>query len=98
MHGCRTCRRCIEDAAVDDRAGRDRDYSFDSLHLIVVFPGGLQNGANAGLVASGTVTEINYSVSGQAGEQTERPFAFTFSLRQTTSGRWLITDTLDSPT
>ena len=29
-------------------------YRFDSLHLIVVFPGGLQTGANAGLVASGT--------------------------------------------
>ena len=83
-------------------SGRDgvrvaSSYRFDSLHLIVVFPGGLQSGANAGLVASGTVTEINVSSSGQEGSRSERPFAFTFALRQVRPGHWLITDTLESP-
>jgi hypothetical protein len=72
-------------------------YRFDSLHLIVVFPGGLQTGANAGLVASGTVTDVSYTSSGQESGSTERPFAFTFALRQVRPGHWLITDTLESP-
>jgi hypothetical protein len=70
-------------------------YSFDSLHLIVVFPGGLQRGANAGLVAGGTVSNVTYTPSGQQLSTSRQPFAFTFSLRQTTSGHWLVTDTLE---
>ena len=69
-------------------------YTFDSLELKVVFPGGLQRGANAGLSARGVVAEIVRSGSGAELERRERPFAVTFSLRQTTSGRWLNTDTL----
>jgi len=72
-------------------------YQFDSLHLIVVFPGGIQTGANAGLVASGTVTDVNYTPSGQETGRSERPFAFTFALRQVRPGHWLITDTLELP-
>ena len=70
-------------------------YTFDSLHLVVVFPGGLQRGANAGLVASGTVSNVTYSPSGQQLSTSRQPFAFTFSLRQTTSGHWLVTDTVE---
>jgi Na+-translocating ferredoxin:NAD+ oxidoreductase RnfD subunit len=71
-------------------------YIFDTLHLEVVYPGGLQRGANAGLVASGTVEDVTYSSSGQQLSIARRPFAFTFSLRQTTNGHWLITDTLEN--
>jgi hypothetical protein len=85
-------------ASPDDQPRVASNYRFDSLHLIVVFPGGLQSGPNAGLVASGTVTEVNYSSSGQEGSRTARPFAFTFALRQVRPGHWLITDTLESPT
>ena len=69
-------------------------YTFHSLHLMVVFPGGLQRGANAGLVASGMMTEVVHSADGKQLDQSEHPFSMTFSLRQTTSGRWLTTDTL----
>jgi hypothetical protein len=69
-------------------------YTFDTLHLTVVFPGGLQRGANAGLVATGTVTEVMLDAGGARLEQTQRPFATTFSLRQTPAGNWLTTDTL----
>jgi hypothetical protein len=72
-------------------------YRLESLHLIVVFPGGIQTGANAGLVATGTVTDVNYTSSGQESGRSERPFAFTFALRQVRPGHWLITDTLESP-
>jgi hypothetical protein len=86
----------IEKGSIDD-ARIATTYAFDSLHLIVVYPGGLQRGANAGLVASGTATDVTFSSTGQERSRLRRPFAFTFSLRQTTSGHWLITDTLDSP-
>jgi hypothetical protein len=69
-------------------------YRFDSLALNVVFPGGLQRGANAGLAARGTVEEVFRSDSGVELERRQRRFEITFSLRQTTSGRWLNTDTL----
>ena len=62
---------------------------------MVVYPGGLQRGANAGLVAGGTVAEVTYSAGGQQVSIANKPFAFTFSLRQTTNGHWLVTDTLE---
>lgn len=71
-------------------------YTFDALHLEVVYPGGLQRGANAGMVASGTVAEVTYSPAGRQLSIAHKPFAFTFSLRQTTNGHWLVTDTLES--
>ena len=70
------------------------NYTFDTLHLMVVFPGGLQRGANAALVATGTVTEVMLDAQGARLEQAKRPFATTFSLRQTPAGNWLTTDTL----
>ena len=69
-------------------------YEFDSLHLLVVFPGGFQSGPNAGLVAEGTVTEVVHDAGGGQVAGPARPFATTFSLRQMTDGRWLTTDTL----
>jgi hypothetical protein len=85
------------EASADDGVRVASRYGFESLHLIVVFPGGPQAGANAGLVANGTVTEINFSSSGQEVSRSERPFALTFALRQVKPGRWLTTDTLESP-
>jgi hypothetical protein len=69
-------------------------YHVDSLHLVVVFPGGLQDGPNAGLVAEGTVTEVVHRADGEQETRPVRPFAMTFSLHQFTNGRWLTTDTL----
>jgi hypothetical protein len=68
-------------------------YRFDTLHLSIVYPGGLQRGANAGLAASGTVAWVTSSPSGQQTSATEEPIDMMFSLRETTSGRWLTTDT-----
>ena len=67
-------------------------YAFDTLHLSIVYPGGLQSGANAGLAATGTVTLTTYSPDGQT-DRTEQAFATTFSLRNITSDRWFTTDT-----
>jgi hypothetical protein len=70
------------------------EYQFDSLHLVVVFPGGLQNGPNAGLQATGTVTDVVYRAGIAHEGRPARPFSTTFALREFSDGRWLTTDTL----
>ncbi len=78
-------------------AGNERvvpTYQFDTLHLEVVFPGGVQDGPNAGLAATGTVTELVLGAGGGQETRPARPFATTFSLRQMTDGRWLTSDML----
>ena len=88
-------------ATIERAAGTDivvPSYEFDTLHLSIVYPGGLQSGANAGLAATGTVTLTSYSPDGVRLDTTERPFATTFSLRNIASDRWLTTDTPSSET
>ena len=87
--------------AIDGAAGADivvPSYEFDTLHLSIVFPGGFQSGANAGLAATGTVTLTTYSPDGEQLDRTQQPFATTFSLRNITADRWLTTDTPTSST
>jgi hypothetical protein len=64
---------------------------------MIAYPGGAQAGANAGLVATGTVVDVLYAPSGEELSRSERPFGVTFTLRRTTSGNWQITDTLAVP-
>jgi hypothetical protein len=88
-------------AAIDGAAGADivvPSYEFDTLHLSIVFPGGFQSGANAGLRATGTLTLTTYSPDGRAAGTTTQPFDTVFSLRNVTSERWLTTDTPSSAT
>lgn len=72
------------------------EYRFDSLHLSIVYPGGAQRGANAGLSATGTAVVTTYSTDGHAVASREEPVDVMFSLRQFDSGRWLTTDTITS--
>jgi hypothetical protein len=83
-------------AAIEGGAGSDLvvpTYRFERLHLSIVFPGGAQSGANAGLAASGTVSLVTYSPDGSPGDVVEQPFDTLFSLRELSPGRWLTTDT-----
>jgi Na+-translocating ferredoxin:NAD+ oxidoreductase RnfD subunit len=73
------------------------NYQFETLHLIVVFPGGAQRGANAGLVAVGSVSEVTYRPDGSEQSRSEQEFELTFALRRTTSGRWQISDIVEVP-
>ena len=68
-------------------------YDFETLHLSIVYPGGIQSGPNAGLAATGTVTLVTYSPSGRQVDSKQQPFETLFSLREITPGRWLTTDT-----
>ncbi len=72
-------------------------YEFHSLHLIVVFPGGPQTGANAGLVATATETDITYTADGTERSRAQRPVELTFAMRRVVSNHWLITTTLPAP-
>jgi len=73
-------------------------YAFDTLHLSIVYPGGFQSGANAGLTATGTVTLATYSPDGRQIDSTTQPFDTLFALRNITADRWLTTDTPSSAT
>jgi hypothetical protein len=72
-------------------------YDFDTLDLSIVYPGGAQSGANAGLAATGTVTRVTYAPDGTRRGATTEPFETLFSLREISSGRWLTTDTPAPP-
>ena len=83
-------------AAIEAAAGSEivvPAYEFDTLHLSIVYPGGAQSGANAGLAATGTVTLVTYAPDGGRSDTTEQPFETLFSLREITAGRWLTTGT-----
>jgi len=69
-------------------------YRFDTLHLSVVFPGGAQSGANAGLTVTGSVTESMIDGSGRIVHTSERPLDTTFAMREVQPGRWFITNEL----
>jgi hypothetical protein len=72
-------------------------HEFETLRLMVVFPGGAQEGPNAGFVVTGSLVEVEYSAAGDEIARRRSPFEVTFALRQTTSGAWQITDTLPVP-
>jgi Na+-transporting NADH:ubiquinone oxidoreductase subunit NqrB len=82
--------RTIQAAAT---AGRFpvRDYTFDTLHLEVVFTAGPQGGATLALASSGTVEQVTYDAAGVELERDRAPFRTTFLLRPWPGGRWVIT-------
>jgi hypothetical protein len=83
-------------AAIEQAAGGDivvPTYTFETLDLSIVYPGGFQSGANAGLAATGTVTLTTYSRSGEQVDTATQPFDTLFSLRNIASDRWLTTAT-----
>ena len=65
-------------------------YSFDRMHLDVVFTDGPQGGASLGLVTTGTVERVTYDATGaEQGRQSE-PFTRTFVMSPGTGGTWMI--------
>ena len=66
-------------------------YTFESVGLSIVYPGGFQRGPNVGVRATGTVERATVTADGEVLERVSEPYAMTFSLRVTTSGQWLNT-------
>jgi hypothetical protein len=66
-------------------------YTFETVGLMIVYPGGFQRGPNVGVRATGTVERVTMTAGGEVVERISEPYATTFSMRVTTSGTWLNT-------
>ena len=64
-------------------------YQFDSVHVVVIAPFGVQTLGSIGFESRGTVTEETYDASGALVDRTTSPFARTFAVRRPTGDRWL---------
>lgn len=69
-------------------------YRFESVHIVVIKPFGVQSGGSVGFESHGTVTEETYDASGALVEQGTSPFAQTFAMRRPTGDRWMIVGVL----
>ncbi len=65
-------------------------YRFDSMHVSLLVPFGVQTGLSLGFTASGTVTTLTYDAGGSVQEQRAAPFTLTFAMRRATGARWLL--------
>ena len=64
-------------------------YRFDTVHVILLIPFGVQSGVSLGFEARGTVTEETYNAAGGLQARRTSPFALTFAVRRATGARWL---------
>jgi hypothetical protein len=69
------------------------DYTFDSLHLSVIFTEGSQGGPGLGFSATGMVDQITYDAGGTELARATAPFATMFVMRQALGDRFLIVAT-----
>ena len=65
-------------------------YRFDTVHVILIAPFGVQTGGSIGLESRGTVTEETYDAHGALLDRRTSPFELTFAVRRPTGDRWLI--------
>jgi hypothetical protein len=66
------------------------EYTFDTMHLDVVFTDGPQGGASLGLATTGTVEHITYDATGTETARQNEPFSRTFVMSPGTAGSWMI--------
>jgi hypothetical protein len=64
-------------------------YRFDTVHVSLIVPFGVQTGASLGFQSQGTVTEETYDAGGLLQSQQTSPYSVTFAVRRATGGRWL---------
>jgi Na+-translocating ferredoxin:NAD+ oxidoreductase RnfD subunit len=64
-------------------------YAFDSVHVTLLVPFGVQTGLSLGFDSRGTVTEETYDSTGRLVSRQSTPFANTFAIRRATGARWL---------
>jgi Na+-translocating ferredoxin:NAD+ oxidoreductase RnfD subunit len=69
-------------------------YRFDSVHVVLIAPFGVQTGGSLGFEARGTVTEQTYDATGSIVDEQTAPFANTFAVRRATGDRWLVVGVL----
>jgi Na+-translocating ferredoxin:NAD+ oxidoreductase RnfD subunit len=64
-------------------------YRFDSIHMSLREPFGVQSGLSLALDARGTLTAETYDSAGALLERQESPFATTFLMRRALGDRWM---------
>ncbi len=64
-------------------------YRFDTVHVRLLVPFGVQTGVSLGFESTGTVTEQTYDSAGALQAQRSSPFSLTFAVRRATGARWL---------
>ena len=64
-------------------------YRFESVHVTLIVPFGVQTGASLGFDSRGTVTRETYDAAGVLHSSQTEPFAATFTVRRATGARWL---------
>jgi hypothetical protein len=66
-----------------------RHYTFETMHLTLVEPFGVQAGLSLGVESTGTVLTETYDEEGTLVATDESPFDLTFVMRRATGDRWL---------
>ena len=79
----------LKDATASGRTVIDH-YRFDSVHVVVIAPFGVQTGGSLGFELRGTVTTETYDSSGALLDTRTSPFERTFAVRRPTGDRWMI--------
>ena len=79
----------LKDATTSGRTVIDH-YRFDSVHVVVIAPFGVQTGGSLGFESRGTVTTETYDASGALLDTRTSPFERTFAVRRPTGDRWMI--------
>ncbi len=64
-------------------------YAFDSVHVVVIAPFGVQTGGSIGFDSTGTVTQETYDASGTLLDRQTAPFDRTFAVRRPFGERWM---------
>jgi Na+-translocating ferredoxin:NAD+ oxidoreductase RnfD subunit len=78
----------VRDAAASGRVTIDH-YRFDTVHVVLLQPFGVQTGGSIGFESRGTVTEETYDAGRNLLDRRTSPFALTFAVRRATGDRWL---------
>ncbi len=86
----------LRDAIATGTTVIDR-YQFDSLHVTLLVPFGMQTGLSLGFAGRGTVVRETYDASGNLQGQQRSPFELTFAMRRATGARWLNVAVLTVP-
>jgi len=86
----------LQDAVQTGRTVVDH-YQFDSMHVRLVVPFGVQTGLSLGFDSRGTLIEETYDASGALRARRSSPFALSFIVRRATGGRWLDVAVLPIP-
>ena len=66
-----------------------KHYAFDSVHVVVIAPFGVQTGGSIGFESKGTVTQETYDAVGTLLDRQTSPFERTFAVRRPTGQRWM---------